>query len=84
MTVNKAIQKARYDVTENGTYDEGVKAIWEMSCPLGCNPIIWLRDRRIAYALELLGVDPEKANAWCDQQGSFTELVHDYFRNKEE
>lgn len=57
MTKTQAIKRARAEVTEYSTWCEDLQAWWSHSVPAGKNAIQDLKERRIQYALELLGVD---------------------------
>jgi hypothetical protein len=80
MTVNQAIKQSRKDVKENATYNAD-KDMWQItSSPAGSDKRIWLRNRRIIYALMLLGVDEMTAEDETDQPGRFVEIVYNYFK----
>ncbi len=66
MTITEALKKARSDITkENRTG------------PLEASPMYDLRNRRVRYALGLLGVDASGIDLVC--QGSMEQLVKYYY-----
>ena len=57
MTKTQAIKIARAEVTEHSTWSKEYNAWWEYKIAPGVNPIQNFKQRKICYALELLGVD---------------------------
>lgn len=80
MTINQAIIQTWHDVSENYTRCDEGQSRYAVECPSFVNKRIWLRDRRIMHALQLLGVDSGTAWAWTKQPGRFDTLVRDFFR----
>jgi len=78
MKKSEAIKRARKEVTENATWDSDKQAWWTGNCPAGRNKTMWIRDRRIQYALELLEVDGYDAWGATQQQGSFVDIINNY------
>ena len=80
MTKTQAIKQTRAEVTELTTWSETYNAWWTCNTPPNVNPIQHLKQRKICYALELLGVD--EYYAW-DYAGncygiSFRDAVYSY------
>jgi hypothetical protein len=80
MTKTEAIKKATHCVSIGYTYD-GTN-FWAETRPANQDARIWLRNRRVIYALQLLG-EPSIAIAFYlsdSLQGSVADLVNDFLR----
>jgi len=80
MTKKEAIKKTRNEVTEHSTWNKEYNAWWSYNIPPNVNPIQNFKQRKICYALELLGV--EEYYAW-DYAGNcygmaFREAIYNY------
>lgn len=79
MTRTMAIELARRDVHDRQTWSQENSSWWICNKPAGAG-VYWLRDRRVHYALNLLGVDFSVAKDYVDGYGpgSFTEMVRGF------
>lgn len=76
MTITKAIKMAKKNITETQSWNEEVKMWVQEIRPAGIDKVYFLRNRRIEYALALLG--KEVTDLDLQQPGGFEELVRRY------